>query len=85
MGFRSHTLRTSARTPSISPHWYRFFLVDYVVQVGQRALQLPAVDRLGGFAGVFERDAEVGAAGASGLGGLDLGGCVADLEVVMVG
>ena len=85
LGFRSRTLCTSPRAPCISPHWHRFFLLDHVVQVGQRALQLPAVDGLRRFAGVFEGDAEVGAAGAGGLGGLDLGGCVADLEIVMVG
>lgn len=53
---------------------------DDVVQVGFGALELPAVDGLGGFTGIFEGDTEVGAASASGFGGLELGCCVADLE-----
>ena len=52
-----------------------------IVEVGEGALQLPAVDGLGGFAGVLEGAAEVGAPGARGFGGFDVGGCVADLEV----
>lgn len=52
---------------------------DHVVQVGDGALQLPAIDGLGGLTGVFEGDAEICAAGAGGFGGLDRGGCVADL------
>lgn len=52
---------------------------DDVVQVGEGALELPAIDGLGGFTGIFERDTEVGAAGAGRFGGLELGCCVADL------
>lgn len=44
------------------------------------ALKLPAVDGLGGLAGVFERDTEVGTARAGGFSGLDFGGCVSDLR-----
>ena len=51
-----------------------------IVQVSDGALELPAVDGLGGFTGVFEGDAEVGAAGAGGFCGFDLCCCVADLE-----
>lgn len=54
-------------------------MADDIVQVGDGALELPAVDGLGGFTGVFEGDAEVGAAGAGGFGWLELGCCVADL------
>lgn len=75
-----HTLRSPARTPCVPPHRYHLFLLNHIVKVSQRALQLPAIDRLGGFASVLEGDAEVGAASTRGLGGFDLGGCVADLD-----
>ena len=51
----------------------------HIVEIGEGALEFPAVDGLGGLAGVFEGAAEVGAAGACGFGGFDVGGCVADL------
>ena len=73
------TLRRPSRTPSISPHGHGLLFLNNIIQVCQRALELPAIDRLGCLAGVFKGNAEVGAAGARGLGGLDLGGCVADL------
>lgn len=44
------------------------------------ALELPAVDGLGGFTGVFEGYAEVGSSGSRRLGGADLGGGVSNLE-----
>lgn len=50
-----------------------------VLEVGDCAAQLPAVDGLSRLAGVLVGDAQVGAAGARGFGGLDVGGCVADL------
>ena len=56
-------------------------MFNHIVQIGQRALQFPAVDRLGGFPGVFEGDAEVGAVGAGGFALLDCGSCVADLRL----
>ena len=65
------TLRSTARAPSIASHRHRFLVVLDVVEVGEGALQLPAVDRLGSFARVLEGAAEVGAAGARGLGRLD--------------
>lgn len=43
------------------------------------SLQLPAVDGLGGLAGVLERNSEVGTAGAGRLGGLNLVGGVSNL------
>ena len=58
-----------------------------VLEVGEGASELPAVDGLGGLASVLVRDTEVGAAGARGLGRLDVGGGVADLggrKVVLV-
>lgn len=54
-------------------------MTDDVVQVSDGALELPAIDGLGGFTGVFEGDTEVAAASAGGFGGLELGCCVADL------
>lgn len=50
-----------------------------VLEESDGALELPAVDGLGGLAGVLERAAEVGTAGAGRLRGLDLGGGVTDL------
>jgi len=76
-----HTLRSPSCAPSIPPHGHRLFMFNHIVQIGQRALQLPAVDGLCCFAGVFEGDAEVGAVGAGGLALLDCGGCVADLRL----
>ena len=55
-------------------------MINHIAQVCQRALELPAVDGLGRFAGVFEGDAEVGAVSAGGFALLDRGGCVADLD-----
>ena len=39
-------------------------MINHIAQVCQRALELPAIDGLGRFAGVFEGDAEVGAVSA---------------------
>lgn len=46
------------------------------------SLQLPAVDSLGGLAGVLERNSEVGTAGAGRFRGLNLLGGVSDLFFV---
>lgn len=73
------TLSCPAGAPGVSPHGHGLGVPDDVVQVGDGALELPAVDGLGGLARVLEGDAEVGAAGAGGFGGFDVGGCVADL------
>jgi len=50
-----------------------------VLEVLDGALELPAIDGLGGLAGVLERNTEVRAPGAGRLAVLDLGGSVADL------
>ena len=55
-------------------------LLDVLEEL-QGAVQLPAVDGLGGLPGVLERNAEVGTAGAGRLGALDLGGGVSNLRV----
>ena len=44
------------------------------------AVQLPAVDGLGGLPGVLEGDTQVSTAGAGRLGALDLGGGVSNLR-----
>lgn len=54
-------------------------LLLHVLEELDSALQLPAVDSLGGLAGVLEGDTEVGTAGAGRLGGSDLGGSVPNL------
>lgn len=73
------TLRSPPRTPRITPHWYRLLMINDITEIGERALELPAIDSLSRFTGVFEGDAEVGTAGTGGLGGLDRSRCVADL------
>ena len=73
-------MRSPPGTSSIPPHRHRLFVIDHIAQIRQRALELPAVDRLSRFAGVFEGDAEVRAVSAGGFPLLDRGGCVADLD-----
>lgn len=55
-------------------------MIDHIAQICQSALELPAIDSLSRFAGIFEGDAEIGAVSAGGFALLDRGGCVADLE-----
>lgn len=80
-GYRwaSRTLRSTASAPGISAHWHGLDMALHILEVGEGAGDLPAVDGLGGLAGVLVGDTEVGAAGACGLRGLEVGGCVADL------
>jgi hypothetical protein len=73
------TLCSTARAPSIPPHGHRLLVVLDIFEVGEGALEFPAVDGLGGFAGVLEGAAEVGATSARRFGGFKVGGCVADL------
>ena len=58
-----------------------------VLEVLEGTGDLPAVDGLGGLAGVLERNTEVGTASAGALGVLDFGSGVTDLDegVVLVG
>ena len=65
------TLRCPPSTSCIPPHGHRLFMINHIAQVCQGALELPAIDSLGGFAGVFEGDAEVGAVSAGGFAWLD--------------
>ncbi len=55
-------------------------MINHIAQVCQRALELPTINSLGRFAGVFEGDTEVGAVSAGRFALLDRGGCVADLD-----
>lgn len=73
-------MRGTASAPGISPHGHRLGVVLDILEVRHGAGQLPAVDGLGCLARVFVADAEVGAPGTSGLGGLDVCGGVADLR-----
>lgn len=74
------TLGGAADGTGVPPHGDDLDLLLDILEVLEGAVELPAVDGLGGFPGVLEGNAEVGAAGASALRGLDVGGSVADLE-----
>jgi hypothetical protein len=75
----SRTLSSTASAPGISPHGDGLSVTLDVLEVLEGAGDLPAVDGLGSLAGVLERNTEVGAARAGGLGRLDLSGGVTDL------
>lgn len=75
----SPTLRASSGSAGIPPHRDGLLVTLDILEVGDGALELPAVDGLGRLTGILERDTEVGTARAGRLGGRDLGGCVADL------
>ena len=75
------TLCSAPGPTGIPPHGNGLLVLDDIGQVGDRAGEFPAVDRLGCFARVLEGHAEVGATRAGGLGGLEVGGCVTDLEI----
>lgn len=51
-----------------------------ILEESKGALELPAVDGLGGLASVLERNTEVGTAGAGRLGGLNFLGGVTNLQ-----
>ena len=74
------TLGSAASAPGITPHRNRLLVLLDILEEGQGALELPAVDGLRCLAGVLERDAEVGAARAGALCRLDVGRGVADLK-----
>ena len=73
------TLRSTADGASVAAEGDDLLLLLDVLEELDGALQLPAVDGLGGLAGVLERNTEVGTAGLGRLGGRDLGGSVANL------
>lgn len=74
------TLGSSASAASISSHGNSLLVLLDVLEEGHGTLELPAIDGLGGLAGVLEGDTEVGAAGAGRFRGLDLSRCVSDLS-----
>ncbi len=74
------TLTRSSSSTSISSHWHGLFMSNHIAQIRKGAIKFPSVDGLGGFAGVFEGDAEVSTAGAGRLARFDVGGCVTDLD-----
>lgn len=74
------TLGSTASAPGISPHRHGLAVLLDILEECDGALQLPAVDGLGSLAGVLVGNAQVGAAGAGALRGLDVGGGVADLQ-----
>lgn len=73
------TLRSTADGASVAAEGDDLLLLLDVLKELDGALQLPAVDGLGGLAGVLEGNTEVGTAGLGRLGGRDLGGSVANL------
>lgn len=75
------TLGSTADGAGVAAEGDGLLLLLDVLKEGDSALQLPAVDGLGGLAGVLERNSEVGTAGAGRLGGSDLGGSVPNLFV----
>jgi len=68
----------AASAAGISSHGDGLLVLLDVLEEGNSALKLPAVDGLGGLASVLERHSEVGTAGAGRLRGLDLGGSVSN-------
>ena len=55
-------------------------MFNHIAQICHRALELPSIDSLGRFTGVFEGDAEVGAVSTGRFALLYRCGCVADLH-----
>ena len=69
----------AADRASVPAHGDSLDLLLDVLEEGNSALQLPAVDGLGGLAGVLEGHAQVGTASAGRLGGSNLRGGVTNL------
>lgn len=68
----------AASGAGVSSHGDSLLVLLDVLEEGNSALKLPAVDGLGGLASVLERNSEVGTASAGRLRGLDLGGSVSN-------
>lgn len=75
----SRTLGSAADGAAVAAHGDGLALLLDVLEELDSALELPAVDGLGGLAGVLEGHTQVGTAGAGRLGGNDLGGSVPNL------
>lgn len=78
-GDPGRTLGAAAGAAGISSHGDGLLVLLHVLEEGNSALQLPAINGLGGLAGVLEGNSQVGTAGAGRLGGLDLGRGVSNL------
>lgn len=74
------TLGSAAGGTSIAAHGDSLLLLLHILEESDGTLELPAIDSLGGLAGVLERGAEVGTAGAGRLCGFDLSRSVSDLK-----
>lgn len=70
---------SAANGTAVAAHRDGLALLLDVLEELDGALELPAVDGLGGLASVLEGHTEVGTAGAGRLGGNDLGGSVPNL------
>ena len=79
---KTHPLTLSAATGAagVAAHGDDLGLVGDVAEEGESALQLHAVDGLGGLAGVLEADTQVRAPGAGALSGRNLLSSVTDLK-----
>lgn len=75
----SRTLGSAADGAAVAAHGDSLALLLDVLEELDGALELPAVDGLGGLAGVLEGHTQVGTAGAGRLGGNNLGGSVPNL------
>lgn len=73
------TLGGSADAASVSSERNGLLVLLDVLEELEGAGQLPAIDGLGGFPGVLERNSQVSTAGAGGLSALDLGSGVSNL------
>jgi hypothetical protein len=74
------TLRSAPDAATVPPHGNGLLVLQNIAEVGEGAVELPAVDSLSGLAGVLEGDAEVAAAGASRLCAVNAVGGVANLR-----
>lgn len=61
------TLRSASSAAGVPPHGDGLLVLQDISEVGEGALELPAVDGLRSLARVLEGDAEVAAAGAGSL------------------
>lgn len=73
---------SSSGAAGVSSHGDSLSLLLDVLEERDGADKLPSVDGLGGLSGVLEGNAEVGAASASRLGGVNLLGSVSNLREV---
>jgi hypothetical protein len=76
----NRTLRGPADAAAVASHGDGLLLLKDILEELLGTGELPAVDGLGGLAGVLERNTEVGAARAGGLRRGDLLGSVPNLE-----